>query len=60
MPPRYQPETPRDEARHAIPQQGCKKKYQPFYYGKIIDPTYALVSSIKNREPRQAFDGPNK
>jgi hypothetical protein len=35
---RYQPETPLDEARHAIPQQDCKKKHQPRCHIKIFDP----------------------
>jgi hypothetical protein len=45
----YQPETPRDEARHAIPQQDCKRKHQPCCHVKIFDPPYALVISINNR-----------
>ncbi len=38
MVPRYQPETPLDEARHAIPSQDCEREYQPRCHIKTFDP----------------------
>jgi hypothetical protein len=60
VPSRDQPQTALDKARHAIPQQGRKRKHQPRCLSRPSTHAHMLVIGIANRYPCHVLEDPKK